>query len=145
MLKIYVYINRYEGEWAVEQALKNPLAGDLGLVLKSKAKHSAVSARLKKPFKFEHENLIVQYEINFQVRSMISRLIRIAMALTFDPLRIQINQEINGVSAGRSRLRWRLPEAAQPVQQFGSEQVRRQGQQGQQLHLLTAIKICQNS
>ena len=41
--------------------------GDLGLVLKSKAKHAAVAAKLKKPFKFLDKVFIVQYEIAFQV------------------------------------------------------------------------------
>jgi hypothetical protein len=39
----------------------------MGLVLKSKAKHAAVAAKLKKPFKFEDKPLVVQYEIAFQV------------------------------------------------------------------------------
>ena len=59
--------DRYDGEWSLEQAKKNALSGDSGLVLKSKAKHSAIAARLKKPFHFEEQALIVQYEINFQV------------------------------------------------------------------------------
>ena len=42
------------------------MSGDYGLVLKSKAKHSAVSAKLKKPFPFDEKPLIVQYEVNFQ-------------------------------------------------------------------------------
>ena len=44
----------------------NALDGDTGLVLKSKAKHSAVAAKLKKPFKFDDRVLVVQYEIAFQ-------------------------------------------------------------------------------
>jgi len=51
----------------LEAAAKNPLSGDLGLVMKSKAKHAAISARLKKPFHFIDETFIVQYELNFQV------------------------------------------------------------------------------
>ena len=61
---------RYDGEWAVEQQLKNPLAGDYGLVLKSKAKHAAISSRLKKPFTFTDDTLIVQYVINYQVSTL---------------------------------------------------------------------------
>lgn len=59
-------IAKYDGEWQIEAASKDPLLGDSGLVLKSKAKHAAVAARLKKPFKFDDKVLIVQYELNFQ-------------------------------------------------------------------------------
>ena len=59
-------IAKYDGQWEVEPLLKDALDGDTGLVLKSKAKHSAVAAKLKKPFKFEDEMLVVQYEIAFQ-------------------------------------------------------------------------------
>ena len=61
---------RFDGEWAVEAAEKNALNGDLGLVLKSKAKHAAISSRFKKPFVFKDSKkpLILQYEINYQVR-----------------------------------------------------------------------------
>ena len=34
--------------------------------MKSKAKHSAIAAKLKKPFPFDEKPLIVQYELNFQ-------------------------------------------------------------------------------
>lgn len=59
-------IAKYDGEWAIQPLEKNPLTGDNGLVLKSKAKHAAVAAKLKKPFKFEDKPLVVQYEIAFQ-------------------------------------------------------------------------------
>jgi len=59
-------IDRYDGTWSVESALKSALSGDRGLVLKDKAKHSAISSRLTKPFLFEDREFIVQYEINFQ-------------------------------------------------------------------------------
>lgn len=42
------------------------MSGDLGLVLKSKARHAAISTLLAKPFYFEDKPLIVQYEVNFQ-------------------------------------------------------------------------------
>ena len=60
---------RFDGEWAVEAADKNPLNGDLGLVLKSKAKHAAIASRFKKPFVFKDSKkpLVLQYEINYQV------------------------------------------------------------------------------
>uniref|UniRef100_UPI00398E47C8 calnexin-like n=1 Tax=Pristiophorus japonicus TaxID=55135 RepID=UPI00398E47C8 len=59
-------IAKYDGKWAVEELMENKVPGDKGLVLKSKAKHHAISALLKKPFVFKGEPLIVQYEVNFQ-------------------------------------------------------------------------------
>ena len=61
-------IAKYDGEWAVEAATKDALYGDSGLVLKSKAKHAAVAAKLRRPFDFAKSKkpFIVQYEINFQ-------------------------------------------------------------------------------
>jgi len=59
-------IAKYDGEWALEKAQKDPLNGDYGLVLKSKAKHAAISAPLGKAFKFDEKPLVVQYELNFQ-------------------------------------------------------------------------------
>lgn len=54
------------GKWAVEGLLKDGLKGDLGLVLKSKAKHAAISASLDRPFMFTNKPLIVQYDVTFQ-------------------------------------------------------------------------------
>lgn len=50
----------------MEQALKDYLVGDKGLVLKSKAKHAAIASPLSRPFKFDKKPLIVQYEVLFQ-------------------------------------------------------------------------------
>ena len=58
---------RYDGKWSLEAALKSPLSGDRGLVLKDNAKHSAIASHLKKPFVFDKNSFIVQYEIIFQV------------------------------------------------------------------------------
>ena len=58
---------RYDGTWSLEAAQKSALSGDLGLVLKDKAKHSAISSHLTKPFIFKDQPFIVQYEIMFQV------------------------------------------------------------------------------
>jgi len=54
------------GKWAVEGLLKDGLKGDLGLVLKSKAKHAAISAPMDRPFAFTNKPLIVQYDVTFQ-------------------------------------------------------------------------------
>ncbi len=60
-------IAKYDGQWDLEAAAKDALSGDAGLVLKSKAKHAAISAKLKKPFDFKAGRpFIVQYELNFQ-------------------------------------------------------------------------------
>ncbi|XP_037327406.2 calmegin [Pungitius pungitius] len=59
-------IAKYDGKWAVEPLKENKVPGDQGLVLKSRAKHHAISAMLSKPFVFQDEPLVVQYEVNFQ-------------------------------------------------------------------------------
>ncbi|ERL85594.1 hypothetical protein D910_03013 [Dendroctonus ponderosae] len=59
-------IAKYDGQWGIESPQKDGLKGDLGLVLKSKAKHSAISANLKRPFVFKDKPLIVQYEVLLQ-------------------------------------------------------------------------------
>lgn len=59
-------IAKYDGQWSVEAVSENALQGDLGLVLKSKAKHHAISARFSRPFVFDKKPLIVQYEVNLQ-------------------------------------------------------------------------------
>lgn len=58
---------KYDGEWAQEAPEKPILSNDLGLVLKSKAKHAAIAARLTKPFVFSDKPLVVQYEVQLQV------------------------------------------------------------------------------
>lgn len=59
-------IAKYDGEWKVEEPATPILKGDRGLVLKSKAKHAAISAPLSRPFKFAVKPLIVQYEVTLQ-------------------------------------------------------------------------------
>ncbi|XP_068798199.1 calmegin isoform X2 [Struthio camelus] len=59
-------IAKYDGRWEVEELKENTVPGDRGLVLKSMAKHHAISAMLTKPFVFDNKPLIVQYEVNFQ-------------------------------------------------------------------------------
>lgn len=61
-------IAKYDGVWEVEAPHRPILKGDLGLVLKSKAKHAAIAARLNKPFVFSDKPLVVQYEVTLQVR-----------------------------------------------------------------------------
>lgn len=60
-------IAKYDGVWEVESPQRPILDDDLGLVLKSKAKHAAIAARLNKPFVFSDKPLVVQYEVTLQV------------------------------------------------------------------------------
>lgn len=50
----------HTGKWEVEEMKDSKLPGDKGLVLKSKAKHHAISASLLRPFTFDTKPLIVQ-------------------------------------------------------------------------------------
>ncbi|XP_068244436.1 calnexin isoform X2 [Palaemon carinicauda] len=59
-------IAKYDGVWSVEAQERLALSGDQGLALKSKAKHAAISAPLKKPFVFSSKPFVVQYEVNLQ-------------------------------------------------------------------------------
>ncbi|XP_035264936.1 calnexin isoform X1 [Anguilla anguilla] len=59
-------IAKYDGKWEVEELKDSKLPGDKGLVLKSRAKHHAISAHLLRPFVFDTKPLIIQYEVNFQ-------------------------------------------------------------------------------
>ncbi|XP_062333178.1 calnexin [Osmerus eperlanus] len=59
-------IAKYDGKWSVEEMKDGKLPGDMGLVLKSRAKHHAISAQLLRPFMFDTKPLILQYEVNFQ-------------------------------------------------------------------------------
>jgi len=60
-------IAKYDGVWSIESALDAALEGDLGLVLKSRARHHAISTRLAQPFSFTRgKPLVVQYEVKFQ-------------------------------------------------------------------------------
>ncbi|CAB1337354.1 unnamed protein product [Coregonus sp. 'balchen'] len=58
-------IAKYDGKWEVEDMKDSKLPGDKGLVLKSRAKHHAISAQLLRPFIFDTKPLIVQYEDEF--------------------------------------------------------------------------------
>lgn len=61
-------ISKYDGIWSQESPQRLLLKNDMGLVLKSKAKHAAISAKLHRPFDFKaNKPLIVQYEVLLQV------------------------------------------------------------------------------
>jgi calnexin len=58
--------SKYDGEWGFQLPQKVIFEKDRALVLKSKAKHAAISAKLETPFEFKSKPLFVQYEVNFQ-------------------------------------------------------------------------------
>ncbi len=54
-------IAKYDGQWSIESSTDSVLEGDKGLVLKSKAKHHAISAKLLNTFQFsDAKPLVVQ-------------------------------------------------------------------------------------
>lgn len=61
-------IAKYDGVWSWEAPQRIVWKNDIGLVLKSKAKHAAIASRLSKPFTFkDNKPLVVQYEVTLQV------------------------------------------------------------------------------
>lgn len=59
-------IAQYDGVWSVEAPLRPLFRDDLGLVLKTQAKHAAIAAPLRRPFVFAERPLVVQYEVQLQ-------------------------------------------------------------------------------
>ncbi|XP_053947124.1 calnexin isoform X1 [Anastrepha ludens] len=60
-------IAKYDGKWDWEPPQRIVSKKDIGLVLKSKAKHAAIASKLNKPFTFKQDNpLVVQYEVTMQ-------------------------------------------------------------------------------
>uniref|UniRef100_T1PBX2 Calreticulin family n=1 Tax=Musca domestica TaxID=7370 RepID=T1PBX2_MUSDO len=60
-------IAKYDGVWSWEAPQRIVWKNDIGLVLKSKAKHAAIASKLLKPFTFKEDKpLIVQYEVTLQ-------------------------------------------------------------------------------
>ena len=53
-------IAKYNGEWEVKEPETSPVQGDVGLVLTTRARHAAISAKLDTPFKFTGKPLVVQ-------------------------------------------------------------------------------------
>lgn len=59
--------DRAVGEWSVEEPTVFPgLAGDAGLVIKSKAAHHAISVPFATPLDPAGKTLVVQYEVKLQ-------------------------------------------------------------------------------
>lgn len=59
-------ISKYNGRWEVTKPIQTLLEGDLGLLLKDKARHNAISVSMPKPYEFDGKPFVMQYEVNFQ-------------------------------------------------------------------------------
>ncbi|XP_065886085.1 calnexin-like [Dysidea avara] len=59
-------IAKYDGEWSIESPTTGGFDEDQGLVMKDAAKHYAIGAMLERPFTFEKDDFVMQYEVNFQ-------------------------------------------------------------------------------
>jgi len=58
---------KYDGRWEVAAPEAGALEGDLALIMRDKAKHHAIAARLNKPFlPGDDKPLVFQYEVKFQ-------------------------------------------------------------------------------
>ncbi|CAF5097000.1 unnamed protein product, partial [Rotaria magnacalcarata] len=57
---------KYDGEWGFAVPQSSAYGDDYALILKSKARHHAISTQLSKPFDFSTSPLVVQYEVKFQ-------------------------------------------------------------------------------
>ncbi|KHN84996.1 Calnexin [Toxocara canis] len=59
-------IAKYNGEWEIGPPKKKVIDGDLGLIVKTKARHHAVAAQFSKPFTFSGKPLVAQYEVKYE-------------------------------------------------------------------------------
>uniref|UniRef100_A0A914UUV6 Calnexin n=1 Tax=Plectus sambesii TaxID=2011161 RepID=A0A914UUV6_9BILA len=59
-------IAKYNGEWEIGLPENVALKNDYGLIVKSKARHHAIAAKLDRPVQFDGKPLIVQYEAKYQ-------------------------------------------------------------------------------
>ncbi|KAI8321985.1 Calreticulin/calnexin, partial [Martensiomyces pterosporus] len=58
---------RYDGEWAIEEVAELAgVEGDRALVVKSEARHHAISSQLAEPFDPAASGLVFQYEVKLQ-------------------------------------------------------------------------------
>ncbi|PAA72833.1 hypothetical protein BOX15_Mlig003079g1, partial [Macrostomum lignano] len=60
--------DKYDGQWSVEVPDSSAIEGDYALVMKSPAKHYAISAKLDRPFVFDQpdKQFVLQYDVKFQ-------------------------------------------------------------------------------
>lgn len=60
-------IAKYNGEWEIGPPERQVLKNDFGLILKTKARHHAISSRLSTNFDFKQAKpLIIMYDVLFQ-------------------------------------------------------------------------------
>uniref|UniRef100_A0A914GXN4 Calnexin n=1 Tax=Globodera rostochiensis TaxID=31243 RepID=A0A914GXN4_GLORO len=59
-------ISKYNGEWQIGSPTDVILENDYGLIVRTKARHHAISSKLRKPFKFDGKPLVVQYEVKYE-------------------------------------------------------------------------------
>lgn len=57
---------KYDGLWDFDVPERIIFANDRAIILRSKAKHAAISSKLSRRFDFHNKPLMVQYEVNFQ-------------------------------------------------------------------------------
>jgi len=58
---------KYDGRWEVAAPESETIDGDLALIMRDKAKHHAIAAKLEKPFQpSDGKPLVFQYEVKFQ-------------------------------------------------------------------------------
>uniref|UniRef100_A0A915AI32 Calnexin n=1 Tax=Parascaris univalens TaxID=6257 RepID=A0A915AI32_PARUN len=54
-------IAKYNGEWEIGAPSKKVIDGDMGLIVKTKARHHAIASKFARPFTFDGKPLIAQY------------------------------------------------------------------------------------
>ncbi|VDM96104.1 unnamed protein product [Thelazia callipaeda] len=59
-------IAKFNGEWEIGAPSKVVIDNDLGLIVKTKARHHAIATKFARPFRFVENPLIVQYEVKYE-------------------------------------------------------------------------------
>ncbi|CAG9536740.1 unnamed protein product [Cercopithifilaria johnstoni] len=59
-------IAKFNGKWEIGTPSTVVIDNDLGLIVKTKARHHAIAAKFSRPFKFDGKPLVVQYEVKYE-------------------------------------------------------------------------------
>lgn len=59
-------VAKFNGEWEIGIPSAVVIDNDFGLIVKSKARHHAIAAKLSRPFRFDGKPLVVQYEVKYE-------------------------------------------------------------------------------
>uniref|UniRef100_A0A0N5CA75 Calnexin n=1 Tax=Strongyloides papillosus TaxID=174720 RepID=A0A0N5CA75_STREA len=59
-------ISKFDGLWDIAEPTNVLIQKDYKLVVKSKAKHHAISTKMRKPFTFKEDSLVIQYEVLYE-------------------------------------------------------------------------------